>query len=144
MATKQLASFHFLIISVLVVFNLSVSAFVRYNSLFYIPNENPLGFQFGLYYSVLIIGFICWALIYFKIFLKHPIISILILAGAMSNFLEKWVFYNSVADYISIGFSHFNLADVQIWIGLILLNLHVWIFDNKQYPTPEQAVRNEA
>jgi lipoprotein signal peptidase len=129
--TRKLAAFHFLIVFLLVLFNIGVSAFVRYNSLFYIPNENPLGFQFGLMYSIAIMVFIIWALVYFKIFLKHPIISILILSGAMSNFLEKWIFYNSVADYISIGFSHFNIADVEIWTGLILLNLYVWIIDNK-------------
>ena len=136
---SRLIIFHIVIICLVVAFNLSVSAFIRYKGLFYIPNESPMGFQFGLLYSIAIIGFILWALVYFKIFIRHPIITFLIVSGAISNFSEKWIIYNSVADYISIGYGHFNLADVEIWTGLILLNLQVWFLDNKKPANTLQA-----
>jgi hypothetical protein len=140
----KLVPFHLLVIGILIAFDLGVSAFVRYQSLFFIPNEAPMGFQFGLAYSIIIVGFIFWALIYFKIFIKHPIITILIVSGALSNFSEKWIFYNAVTDYITIGYGHFNLADVEIWTGLIILNFQVWILDYKSKPKVKQPVLNNS
>ncbi|MEM1312694.1 MAG: signal peptidase II [Patescibacteria group bacterium] len=126
---SKFAFFHFLVIFFLVLFNISVSIFVRSNDLFYIPNENSLGFQFGIIYSSLILLFILWCLIYFKVFTEHPIISVAIISGGLSNYIERWFLFQSVTDYIATGINHFNIADVEIWIGLVLLNLYVWFLD---------------
>ena len=45
----------------------------------------------------------------------------LIIAGAIGNFLEYTIF-GFVVDYINIGIAVLNVADLQIYGGLILLN----------------------
>ena len=57
---------------------------------------------------------------------KTPVYAILILAGLYSNFVEK-VMFNSVADYLPLGSLYLNLADSQIFLGLLILNLQSWI-----------------
>jgi signal peptidase II len=45
----------------------------------------------------------------------------LIIAGAMSNVLDK-LFYGFIIDYINLGpWSIFNLADLMIWAGTTIL-----------------------
>ena len=62
-----------------------------------------------------------------NLFQKSPVFSLLILAGGWSNLLER-VIFGSATDYIIFVFSFINLADIEIWLGLILLNIQIWFF----------------
>lgn len=65
-------------------------------------------------------GLLCLAIIYFK---KYRISTskgiVFLLGGALSNFCDR-IFYGHVIDWLYIGL-HFNLADIWICIGGVLL-----------------------
>lgn len=128
----QFRFFHIFIFLGLVSLNLGVSYLVRSRGLYYVANYDPFGFSFGLTSSIFILIFLFLCFVYFKFLQKFPIFSILILAGAHSNFTEKWVLYNNVADYINIYISQFNLADLQIWTGIIMINWYAWFVNAKR------------
>jgi lipoprotein signal peptidase len=46
----------------------------------------------------------------------------LILTGGWSNIIER-LFLGYVVDYINFGFGYANIADLQIWIGVLALNI---------------------
>ena len=129
---KWICQIYLITISCLVSFNLLISNFVRFNDIFYIPNSSPNIFYFGRVVGTGVIFFIIWSLRHSKIAFKHPIPSILVLSGAFSNFIEFFLFANNIADYIPLGFGYFNIPDIQIWTGLIVLNLEIWILDDLQ------------
>ncbi len=114
----------FLIVAILQV----VSFLVEYFGLFYVANKNPLGFNIDISVSFVIIIFITWSLYQFNYIAKYSTASVLIIAGAWSNFLERAVL-GSVRDYIYLYFTTINLPDILIWIGLIWLNLELWILE---------------
>lgn len=125
-----------LILSSVVLLNLLLSWAVRNLGLYYIPNQNPFGFSLGILSSGLILLFVTWGIFSMKLFEKSPVFSLLILAGGWSNYIERIIF-GSATDYIIFFFSYINLADIQIWLGLILLNVQVWFGSNK---TSEETV----
>ncbi len=98
------------------------TSFILVNSGFTITkNYFPVGFGFGLIASILIFilgGFFIYKL---RLIQQFPLITTLIIAGAISNFLE-FSLYGFVVDYINIGIAVLNLADLQIYWGLLLLN----------------------
>jgi hypothetical protein len=114
-----------IIVALLASANLGVSAFIRENEFLYINNQNPIGFTFGYYSSIFILFFVSWATIKFNLLKKYPIYTILILTGVYSNFSESLI-WAGVADYLTIRNFHFNLADIQIVLGLFMVNLDVW------------------
>jgi lipoprotein signal peptidase len=107
--------------------NLGISALIRNFGFYYVPNEYPFGFNIGLISSALIIVFVTWGMFALDLFSKSPSFTLLILAGGWSNFLERIIF-GSATDYIMFVASFINLADLQIWIGLILLNAQIWFW----------------
>jgi lipoprotein signal peptidase len=117
-----------LIASLLVVVSQVISFFVEYIGLFYMANKTPLGFNIDITVSFIIIIFITWSLYQFNYIAKYSTASILIIAGAWSNFLERAVL-GSVRDYIYLYFTTINLPDILIWSGLIWLNLEIWILE---------------
>ena len=124
--------FHYIWIIFVVFFNLFVSIIIRNSNYFFIPNPTPIGFNFGYLWSVILFITISWLAFEFKLIHKYPISLIFIIAGVYSNFSERLI-WGTVADYIFIP-NHFiqlaiNLADVQIILGLIILNLQVWFFE---------------
>lgn len=59
--------------------------------------------------------------------------SLIILGGA-SNLLDR-IKYHFVIDYFSfLNLSVFNLADIMIWLGIIILIIYFW-FDQKKQAT---------
>lgn len=57
----------------------------------------------------------------------------LILGGAFGNLIDR-IFRNYVVDYIELCFVHFpvfNLADIAITVGAVLLMIYVVFFDGK-------------
>jgi lipoprotein signal peptidase len=115
---------------VIVAANLSISLFLRNQGLFFVANQNPIGYGFGYYSSLSILVFCTWAVIKFDFLHKNPVYAILILAGLYSNFLEKIIF-NNVADYLPAQLAYLNLADTQIFLGLLIMNFHEWLPKNK-------------
>ena len=123
----KITIFHSLIFATLICINLLISQLIRAKNIFFLPNFTPIGFSFGLLGSLAILLFVSFSLYFYSLFKKYPIFSVLILAGGWSNFIEIWLLYGNVADYISTPINYFNLADLEIWIGLIALNLQIWL-----------------
>ncbi len=107
--------------------NLILANLIRTQNLYYVANSTPIGFGLNLITSLALILGILGSIVYSRLHLKYPIASILIIAGSLSNFTEKTFIYNSVTDYINFNLAIFNLADIQIWLGLIWLNIAFWI-----------------
>ena len=112
--------------------NVGFSVLIKSQGLFAVQNEFPFGLPVSPLILWLILGFVTWAVFQFKFFSFAPIGSILLMAGAWSNFLERLLF-GSVGDYIYLGRGYANLADFQIWVGIVLINLVVWgVLDNRE------------
>jgi len=92
--------------------------------------ENP-GLIFNLDFNQVInslliflaLMFFCWQ--FYKNFHQRNIFllsaHVLIIAGASSNILDR-IFFGKVSDFISFGLGFtFNLADVYIFLGVLLL-----------------------
>jgi uncharacterized membrane protein len=113
-----------LIISLLITLNLSFSWLVRngYLQAFQpVVNYKTLGLDLDMFINFLIV-LIVGLMVYSFGFLKEfTVASLFILVGVYSNFLEK-LLYNNVLDYFDIYLAKINLADIQIWLGLIALN----------------------
>ncbi len=137
MSRNLLSVFHWTVSLFLLGVNLITSYIVRTNDIFFVPNYNPLGFQFGVLPSLIFVSSIAFVLWYFKLLAKYPVFCILILSGSFANYIEKWILFGSVTDYISIKISHFNLADAQIVVGLIGLNILVWLPPSNKKSTIE-------
>lgn len=118
-------SFYLLAISLLIIFNFFISFIVRTQNVYFIPNTRPFGISFDNITVILILSFITWSLDTLNFFDKYNLASVLLIVGAWSNFLER-IYFGAVADYVNFFVSYINLADVQIWVGLIILNWQIW------------------
>lgn len=127
-----------LILCSVIFLNLSLSYLVRTLGLFYIPNQFPFGLSIGPLSATLILLFVTWGVFALKLFDKSPVFTLLILAGGWSNLLERFIL-GSATDYIMFFISFINLADIQIWIGLILLNIQIWFWPIKK-PDVEKGI----
>jgi lipoprotein signal peptidase len=126
---------HLLFIFFIIGANFGLSFYVRNSNFFYVSNENPVGFAFGYYSSVLILVFITFCIFKYDLIHRSTINSIMILSGLYSNFLEK-LYWGNVADYMNVQIAQINLADIQILLGLFLLNIDIW---TKKEPTSVDA-----
>lgn len=81
----------------------------------------------GLYVSLIfLILFVLLLRYYLSFFLRHRVLFALLLAGAVSNLIDR-LLHDAVVDYIVIWmFPVFNLADVFIVVSIILLLLRYW------------------
>lgn len=109
----------------LVSLNLGVSVAVREIEIFYIQNQDPFGLPIGFWPAVLILIFVSVGLWKLGLWTRYPLFAALVLAGGWSNILER-VWRGGVTDYIPFIFSYINLADLQIWLGLLAINWWVW------------------
>lgn len=84
--------------------------------------------------SIAVCVFLVWYLIKKRPQSKLFLVSTgLILGGALGNLIDR-VFRNYVVDYIELCFVRFpvfNLADIAITVGAVLLMIYVIFFDNK-------------
>jgi lipoprotein signal peptidase len=113
--------YQFLIFVVLVAFDLLLAHFIKSSSILITPNTYPLGLVLPVWFVVLAAGFVSFGLVKFEFLSKHPVFTLLIIAGMASNLLER-ITFGFVADYINIGIAIANIADLQIWSGVIALN----------------------
>ena len=127
LAKKQNWFWQLLILTAVVALNLTLSFSVRNFGLYYVPNQYPFGLSLGPLSVFFILAFVTWGIFSMNLFQKSPVFSLLILAGGWSNLLER-VIFGSATDYIIFVFSFINLADIEIWLGLILLNIQIWFF----------------
>jgi lipoprotein signal peptidase len=111
----------FLVISSLIGFNFLLSFLVQYYNFKSVENYFPAGFGFGWIATILILIFGSLLVYKLKLLTRFPFITSFLIAGAMSNFLEYTIF-GFVVDYINLGIAVLNLADIEIYGGLILLN----------------------
>jgi lipoprotein signal peptidase len=106
--------------------NIFFTLLLRNNGHPFIPNKYIFNLPLNLIFISIIVFFISYGFYKFKYYLLYPTITSIILAGIWSNLLER-VFFGNVADYLPLFYSYINLADVQICIGLLALNYHIWI-----------------
>jgi len=127
---KYPQSLHYFWVIFVLCLNLLISDLVRKSGSFYIPNEQPIGYTFGYMWSVVLISVISWLAFELELIYKSPVSLIFIIGGVYSNFVER-LMWGNVADYMHIRVGYINLADIQIFLGLFILNLHVWFFYDK-------------
>lgn len=111
--------------ALLICLNFLISYLVKTGGLFFVANQFPFNLQVTPISLWVILVFVTYAVFQFRLFQIAPISSTLLLSGAWSNFIERLVF-GFVTDYIVLGSLYFNLADVQIWLGILLINLILW------------------
>lgn len=87
---------------------------------------------FGLYlrnYWAVILSIIAMFLLFYFAKINNSLIrlfSITVLAGALSNILDR-IFYGGVVDYLNFfSIPTFNLADTAIVIGMLLFLYDLW------------------
>ncbi len=112
-------------------FNLLMSLVVR-NFGNFVINQEVFHVKINLWLIVLFAVIASIILFVLNLFKDYPVSSILIITGIWSNIIERLVF-GGVADYLNIYIALSNLADLQIWIGLISLNLQIWFPKQIEY-----------
>jgi hypothetical protein len=123
---------HFAFFAVLLGLNLLVSQLIKSSNIYFVSNIYPFGIQIGTSGISIIVALATWGIFNFNLIHKYPIYSILILSGVWSNCAERFLF-GFVTDYINLGISFANLADLQIWVGVIILNVIVWLPESKNH-----------
>ncbi len=116
---------HLFIISFLLGLNLVISLIVRQVGA-YIVNRDVFYLETDLWVIVVAVVITTFLTFYLRLPNSYPVASVLIIAGVWSNLAERFIF-DGVADYLDIYIAFTNLADLQIWIGLLLLNLQIWL-----------------
>jgi lipoprotein signal peptidase len=110
-----------LLISSLIGVNFLLSFLVQYYNLKSVENYFPAGFGFGWITTILIFGVGSLLIYRLNLLTKFPLLTALIITGSMSNFLE-YTFFGYVVDYFDLKIAVLNLADLQIYGSLVLLN----------------------
>jgi lipoprotein signal peptidase len=124
---------HLFIIVFLLGLNLVMALLVREVGAFVI-NRNIFYLEVDLWVIILAVVGTTVLTFYLKLPNTYPVASVLIMAGVWSNLAERLIF-GGVADYLDIYVALTNLADLQIWIGLVGLNFQIW------FPESANAVR---
>ncbi len=123
---KNLNKFTFFsTIIVLILLNLASSILIRNSNLFFIANTKPFSLNIGIILASLLVIVLTYGFIKLKFHINYPSATILVLSGSWSNLIER-LFFSNVSDYIPFIYSYINLADIQIWTGLIIINYYVW------------------
>jgi len=109
----------------LTVINLLFVALIRQGDHYLMINQTVFGFKIEAWVMVLIAVTISLFLVKTDLWQNYPISSSLILSGVWSNLLER-LWFGGVADYLNLYIAIANIADLQIWTGLLLLNLQIF------------------
>jgi len=97
-----------------------------YPSVIYESQQNIIGLSSYLQLVLLIILIVIIFLLYYKNkgFKENLIAFVFIIAGAISNLIDRFS-YHHVIDYIPIINGYFNLSDLFIFFGLVLIILNI-------------------
>lgn len=104
--------------------------------------ETNLGIAFGFIFNQMFLLALVIVIIFFlldillKVYLRRDLLVIfsltLIIVGAISNLLDR-LRYGFVIDYIDVSFfTVFNLADIMITGGIIILASHILLRSKKK------------
>jgi lipoprotein signal peptidase len=121
---KEWLADHLLILAFLLGLNLAMSLLVRQVGVFVI-NRDIFYLEVDLWLVVLAVITSTFFSFYLKLAHSYPVAVVLIISGIWSNLVERLIF-GGVADYLNIYIALTNLADLQIWLGLIGLNFQIW------------------
>lgn len=122
--------------------NFHISLFLPKSNIHFVENTHPFGFDVSGLATLLVTIITIVALYKGKIFDKYPLSSVLIVSGVFSNFIER-IYFGNVKDFLDIGIAYINLADLEIWIGLLFLNIQVWFFDKGEKQTEKETKKEE-
>ncbi len=114
-----------LIFLFLTVVNLLIVSVTRQGNHYLVINQTVFGFKIDLWIIALITVAISLFLVKTKLWQHYPISGSLILSGVWSNLLER-LWFGGVADYLNLYIAISNIADLEIWIGLLILNLQLF------------------
>jgi lipoprotein signal peptidase len=128
----ELRVFHVLVLAVLVGVNLALSIFIQRSGFYYVANTTHWLFGMGFLASAAVLSLIISTLYFLRLSNFLMMVSVVIMSGAISNFVEKFVVFGSVTDYVparflNYNFGFFNIADIQIWVGLVMLNVGIFL-----------------
>jgi lipoprotein signal peptidase len=117
--------YRILLVTGIILFNIGVSFYIRKSGLYYEQNLFPFGLRINIGIIGALLVFVTWGLYQYRLFYRFVIYTLLVMSGSWSNLIERFVF-GSVTDYINFGIVYANIADLQIWIGVIALNIFAW------------------
>jgi lipoprotein signal peptidase len=109
----------------LLVINILLVTIIRHFNIYFVSNIYPFGLNVGNIGLAFVVAFVTCGIFGFNLIQKYPIYSILILSGVWSNIIER-IINGYVTDYINLGFGFANFADLQIWVGAIVINYLAW------------------
>ncbi len=122
-----------------------------WKGVFHITNVYNTGAAFGIlsnsfWFLVIFRSVVSLAIIYFLFLYRdkwHPIMRIsltIVLAGALGNLIDQIAFkyVRDMFEFRFINFAIFNVADIYITAGCILLAVYILFFDEKK-ETKEQV-----
>ena len=108
----------------LICINLLISRFgLEMLQLDFVSNRSPMGVSAPLWLSVVagVVGIVTILACYKHNLFKSWFAISFLIAGIISNLLES-ILFGSVRDYIPFGIADLNLADIEIVLGLLLIN----------------------
>ena len=109
----------------LTIINLLIVSLVRQENYYLVINQTVFGFKINLWVIALMTMVISLFLVKTDFWQNYPISSSLILSGVWSNLLER-LWFGGVADYLNLYIAIGNITDLQIWIGLLMLNIQLF------------------
>ena len=110
---------------ILVALNISVSLILPKWGISYVNNDRPFGIDINQWIAVGLVALVVFFVYKSKILERYPLSAVMIIAGSFSNLIER-LYFGSVKDYLDIWIAQINLADLEIWGGLLLLNYFMW------------------
>jgi lipoprotein signal peptidase len=100
--------------------NLWLSLIIQNLGWWHVKNYQQELFRFGWlsFVAILVAGLLI--ALSLKLFQKYPMIILIILVGFFSNIVER-LYQGYVVDYINLVVGVANLADLQIYLGCIMV-----------------------
>lgn len=116
----------FALFVLILLFNVGMQKIIQASGVTIVKNTEPFGLSIGVFTNSILVLFVTLGSFYFGFLKKFTISTLLILAGSWSNLLER-ILFGFVQDYIPLPSGYANLADFELWTGLILLNISIWL-----------------
>ena len=117
---KSKSNFIFIISCLLTLVNLGVSFAIQKFDIWHVNNYNQEFFRFGWVSFLVIISIGLLLIIKLKLYQKYQIILSILITGTISNVIEK-ISQGYVVDYFNFGIGIANLADLYIYIGILII-----------------------